>query len=312
MTEEHAVARNFDEWSALVSTSFVPLNAEPVRTGAFSGKLTGQRFGDMVMTRIAAAPHAVLRASESISCDDRPHYKLSFQRTGYGLLIQDGREVVIGPGQFAIYDTSRPYTLAFDKSFATDVLMFPRERLGLEEWRVAQMTATLLGEQHGLPSAVAQFVANCGQMLPQLHQSTGHSLLSNVVDLLKTVLSEQMYTSGSIAHMKTTDDRNYRMILQYIHDHLAEQQLTPKLIADAHFMSLRSLHQLFEGTGNTVAATIRRLRLEGCRHDLADPSQHQTPVASIGARWGISDPAHFSRIFRQAYGVSPTMYRKQH
>ncbi|MDN6411627.1 MAG: helix-turn-helix domain-containing protein [Yaniella sp.] len=312
MTDEQAVARNFDEWGALVSTSFVTLNAEPVRSGAFSGRIVGQRLGDLVMTRIAASPHAVLRSSESISSDDNPHYKLSFQRTGYGLLMQDGREVVIGPGQFAIYDTSRPYILAFDKTFATDVLMFPRGRLGLDERQVSQMTATLLGEQRGLSSAVAQFVTNCGQMLPELNQSTGHSLASNVIDLLRTVLSQEMYSSDSTAHMKSADKRKASTILRYIHDNLAEQQLTPKFIADAHFMSLRSLHHLFEKTGNTVAATIRTLRLERCRNDLTDPGKRETPVASIGARWGIVDPAHFSRIFRQAYGVSPTVYRKQH
>ena len=73
---------------------------------------------------------------------------------------------------------------------------------------------------------------------------------------------------------------------------------------------MRTLHQIFEGSGETVAGEIRRRRIEKCRLDLADPGQRQTPVAAIGARWGLSDPAHFSRLFRSAVGQPPAGYRR--
>ena len=31
-------------------------------------------------------------------------------------------------------------------------------------------------------------------------------------------------------------------------------------------------------------------------------------MAAIGARWGYPDPAHFSRLFKSVYGVSPRDY----
>jgi AraC-like DNA-binding protein len=33
-------------------------------------------------------------------------------------------------------------------------------------------------------------------------------------------------------------------------------------------------------------------------------------VSAIAARWGLVDPAHFSRRFRAAYGVPPLEYRR--
>lgn len=33
------------------------------------------------------------------------------------------------------------------------------------------------------------------------------------------------------------------------------------------------------------------------------------PYLVIGARWGYPDPAHFSRLFKSAYGVGPRDYR---
>uniref|UniRef100_UPI003F5A6FE7 AraC family transcriptional regulator n=1 Tax=Streptomyces asoensis TaxID=249586 RepID=UPI003F5A6FE7 len=39
--------------------------------------------------------------------------------------------------------------------------------------------------------------------------------------------------------------------------------------------------------------------------DLADPAMHHFPVGAIGGRWGFADPAHFSRLFKTVYGMSP-------
>ena len=66
---------------------------------------------------------------------------------------------------------------------------------------------------------------------------------------------------------------------------------------------------LFETQQTTVADWIRQRRLERCRRDLADPGLRAKPVGAIAARWGLTNPAHFSRLFRAAYGVPPRAYR---
>jgi AraC-like DNA-binding protein len=59
-----------------------------------------------------------------------------------------------------------------------------------------------------------------------------------------------------------------------------------------------------------VAGWIRQRRLERCRTDLADPLLRTMPVSAIAARRGLPDPAHFSRLFRGAYGQPPADYRR--
>jgi AraC-like DNA-binding protein len=98
-------------------------------------------------------------------------------------------------------------------------------------------------------------------------------------------------------------------IHDFIQQRLADPGLTPETIAAAHGISTRHLYKLFEEQGLTVAAWIRERRLERCRHDLTDPRLLSRPVQGVAARWGFSDPAHFSRLFRAAYGVSPRSYR---
>jgi transcriptional regulator GlxA family with amidase domain len=45
------------------------------------------------------------------------------------------------------------------------------------------------------------------------------------------------------------------------------------------------------------------------RRDLEDPAFHHRSVAVLAARWGFFDAAHFSRVFRQHYGYSPSQRR---
>lgn len=96
----------------------------------------------------------------------------------------------------------------------------------------------------------------------------------------------------------------------FIEQHLGEQGLTPGAIAVAHHISVRCLHRLFEPQNTTVAAWIRHRRLERCRKELADPALGALPVSAVAARWGLTESAHFSRLFRATYGMAPTDYRR--
>ena len=85
--------------------------------------------------------------------------KLGLQLRGYSVVAQDGREAALTPGDFAIYDTSRPYDLYFDDSFRMLVVMFPRGvaavaprrhrfahgLTGLRRQGLGSLTSTLLG-----------------------------------------------------------------------------------------------------------------------------------------------------------------------
>jgi AraC-like DNA-binding protein len=44
--------------------------------------------------------------------------------------------------------------------------------------------------------------------------------------------------------------------------------------------------------------------------DLLTAALAARPVSAIAARWGLVDPAHFSRLFRATYGVPPLDYRR--
>jgi AraC-like DNA-binding protein len=60
----------------------------------------------------------------------------------------------------------------------------------------------------------------------------------------------------------------------------------------------------------SVSRWIRTRRLERCRADLRNPALSDLTVTSIALRRGFTDPAHFSRLFRAAFGTTPSQYRR--
>jgi len=97
-----------------------------------------------------------------------------------------------------------------------------------------------------------------------------------------------------------------------IEDRLGDEDLNPDQIAREINVSTRTLYRLFEAEGLTIAGWIRQRRLEHCRQDLFSDSSESTTISAIGVRWGLPDAAHFSRLFKSAYGVSPREFRAMH
>lgn len=305
----HQLTHSFEKWANIVSSSFVPLNSESHRTRTFTGRLNGRTFGDIAVNTIEADPHTVIRHADLIETECPAFYKIGFQHSGQGLLLQDGKEIAVRPGQFVLYDTSRPYTLSFEKHFTTSVLMVPRNRLELESQDFSQLTASRLGERHQLSAPIFQLMEYVGHDLNEIDDGPGNRLISTITELLQTVFDQELHP------VRRHNVNNHKVrttlmaILDYIEEHLEHSWLTPQHIADAHYLSLRSLYLLFEDNDMTVSATIRAKRLERCRRELLRPSQATTSIAAIGARWGFHDPAYFSRVFSQTYGTSPSQFR---
>jgi AraC-like DNA-binding protein len=306
--------QRFDYWKHALSDTFVPLEvSSPSGDADFRGRLRGCELGSLRLIEVRAEPHTARRTARLVQEAPAGCYKIGVQLRGTSVLIQDGREAVLTPGDFALYDTDRPYTLALDNHRML-VLVFPRDMLGLPQSRVASLTATRLpSEGAGMASLIGPFLVRVADLLDEVDSQgpgVGLRLAGNVVDLLGTVLAEQLDCGP--ADPDTAHRATMLQITAFIEEHLADPDLAPAQIAAAHNISLRQLHKLFHASGTTVAGWIRQRRLEHCSHDLRDPGCTTRSVTAVGARWGYPDPAHFSRLFKATYGVGPRDYRASH
>ena len=86
-----------------------------------------------------------------------------------------------------------------------------------------------------------------------------------------------------------------------------ENTLSVGELATAVGVSRRQLERVFlEKAKSSPALVYRRLRLERARHLLL---QTKAPLIEIALEVGFENASHFARLFRKAYGVSPTALR---
>ena len=302
-----SVASSFDHWKHLVAESFVPLAAQTADVDGFRGEMRSRVLDRMSIVEVTATSHEVHRTPALIARAHERYFKLNLQLEGTGLLVQDNREAVLRPGDLAIYDTSRPYTLTFEEQARMMVVMFPCDALALPADYVGQLAAVRMAGSAGLSGIVGQFIRQLSENLDVLSGPSGSRLAANALDLVSTMLHAEM----DIAPDRMKPQALLAVsIREYIEANLADPLLSPATIAAAHFISTRHLHNVFHESGTTVASWIRSQRLEGARRDLRDPLHAGKSVGAVAAHWGFLDAAHFSRTFRDAFGVPPSDWRR--
>ncbi|MFD0592018.1 helix-turn-helix transcriptional regulator [Catellatospora coxensis] len=83
-------------------------------------------------------------------------------------------------------------------------------------------------------------------------------------------------------------------------------------MAATHNISVRHLYAVLSRSGISLGDWIRTRRLAECRRELAGPNGRLRTIAAIGRSWGFTDATHFSKVFKQAYGISPRAWRDEH
>jgi AraC-like DNA-binding protein len=297
-------------WVTASSELFVPLECRPHDRASFGGLLQAGVVGPLALSRLEVSPHTIRRTAALAADTDGDRYKLSLLLAGQALVVQDGREAVLRPGDFALYDCSRPYTLEGTGDFRMIVCMLPRASLGIEPARVGRMTATRIRGDGGIAWAVAPFLERlAGLAIRGDVLEARDRVVESVVELVESLCASAI--ESDMGHGPSSRAELLLRARAHAQSRLGDPSLVPGEIAAAVHVSKRYLHRLFEEDGSTVSGWIRQLRLEACRRDLADPSRRGETVTSIGARWGLTNPAHLSRLFRDEFGVSPTEYRAE-
>lgn len=95
-------------------------------------------------------------------------------------------------------------------------------------------------------------------------------------------------------------------VVDHIYDHL-EEDIDLDRLAEVACLSRFHWHRIYTAMrGETVAATVKRLRLQRAADRLANSD---APVGEIARRAGYGALEAFSRAFKAGYGQSPAAYR---
>ncbi|MFJ3582200.1 helix-turn-helix domain-containing protein [Streptomyces sp. NPDC090127] len=230
---------------------------------------------------------------------------------------QDGRTAEPAAGALVLWDTTRPHVVDFPSGAWATVCLVPRGVLAVTDDQLVRVTATVVPADGPVASLVWPLLLRLATTAEHCPARVADQLAGNVVDLLATLIVERAEegdggageSRGSWAASGVPRDARTVDIRAFVDRNLGDPGLAPENIAAAHHISVRTLHKLFEAEGVTVARLIQRRRLEECAQDLARGDGSAYGVSEVGRRWGFGNAAHFSRVFRAAYGVPPSAWR---
>ncbi|MGI6786451.1 MAG: helix-turn-helix domain-containing protein [Gleimia sp.] len=295
---------DISQWRARSSQQFGKMTITPYADN-FKAKLGHAQVGDIHLFDMTTPPHRVERGATSILDTDPHTYKLSLQIEGRTILSQFDRECILEPGNMAIYHSRVPYTLDYPDAQRSLVMQFPSEHVQFPPSAIQHITARTISRDDRLGTFAIPLFEQLAANFEALEGPHAGALLHSAIDILVAVLAEEL---ASEEEQKTA---LVRKAIEYIDSHLSDPDLGPASIANALYVSVRHLHSQFAVTGQSVGSYIKTARMERIRRDLANPLKTGDSVREIGERYGVTSPAHLSRIFKAAYGETPREYRKR-
>jgi AraC-like DNA-binding protein len=300
--------QRFDQWRDLVRQSCGPLKVLPGGGDFAGGTIMKGLLGGMHVSVIDADPHSVVRTERLIRSADGEFVYLCGVLEGSARVEQGDRQAVGGAGELISFDSTRPYTLTMPEKFRMIALMFPHKMVGLTPSGTRSLTAKEWPGRSGVEALLFQLLSGLSCPHSELSPTAADSLGTSVASLVSSLFAERLHLAG--AEPCAARQALMLRVQAFGRQHLADPRLDPQMLAQRHGVSLRYLQNLFQEQGTSPARWIRDERLTRCHEDLRTPQSAHLTVATIGERWGLPGPSHFTRLFRDRYGVTPSDFRK--
>lgn len=219
---------------------------------------------------------------------------------------QNDAVVVLKPGDSTLIDSAAPWSSDCLGDCIRLYLRVPR-------WLIEdRLRTTMLPSARRISVATApggtlfRLATSLYREADGLNREEGAAMLEAYFGVLSGCLGIPRTDTGA-----GNSDRILACIETFIEGHLAESTLGPIEVAAAVGISVRHAHRLFAKKGCTIGDWIRQRRLERCRADLAAPRSRERTITDIAFGWGFSESAHFSRSFKQQFGICPRTFRSQ-
>jgi len=297
-------AERSEAWSEVLAATHLPWRSVPGPAAEPAAPAWVNRvvLGDGSLVDCGCAPCRGVRGRVEIASTDGEFVGVLMNRGGREVLAQDGRAAELTAGEVVVWDSRRAAEFTVLEPLRKRTLFLPREELAALCPHWDRLTAVGLARRSpAVPLLVAHLQA-LSELVPTLDRAAAAAARNAAVELLAASLRPDA-KPGRIALRAAL----HALATEHVERHLGDPTLMPETIARALHVSLRSLQLAFEEQEDSVAAFVRRRRLARARADLLR-DEHAT-VTEIAFRWGFVDSGHFARVFKRAYGETPSAAR---
>lgn len=268
--------------------------------GPFAARALIWRIGGVIVVRQTTDAVSWRRSAERVRADRVDYIYINYHYTGR-FTIDAGHSIRRGgAGALFAVDMRQPVGID-DEAMRKIYVAMPRRALldrldgydphgmVLDGAATALLGATLNGVCDALPRMTAAQVPMTEQLL---------------LDLVARTLLAGLRDRGT---RNTREDELASRVHAYIDAHLGDMLDVPTLCQQIG-VSRSNLYRAFGAEGG-VLRQIQARRLRRLRALLLDPSETRS-VAELALAHGFADKSHFTRLFKQAFGLTPGAFRR--
>jgi AraC-like DNA-binding protein len=162
-------------------------------------------------------------------------------------------------------------------------------------------------------SAEAREFAIAERMLTDIFEDAGEladHIAQILIDSALLVLSDAIKgRSNGAPSRQSLSDKRLQDVLRYIEIHLSDPKLSIATVAKGCGISPRYLSFLLSLHGTPFSTLVWESRLKIAGQWLATSKPGEASISEIAYRVGFKSSAHFSRMFKRAFNMSPRQYR---
>jgi len=304
-TDDVAPRDRAPQWCEWVFSHFGGLRSDLYGDTVFDGHIAASHAGDVILTRLEANRHRVLRTPSMARTSETAYLKIVAPWQGSATVQQQGREACARDGAWVIYDTTGAYEIENPERVDHLIVMVPKEGITERGLRFDGVMARRLGTS-GISRVALETMRNTYQELPNMSAAAAQGAGELIKQLVRLSLQELSGVETAVTQREALRER----IRIYVHQHLRDPSLGADSVASALAVSRRQLYRACAGADFSLEQYIIGKRLENARADLAKPRDTRT-IAAVAASWGFKDQTHFARRFRAAYGELPGQWRRR-
>ncbi|MGZ5054288.1 MAG: AraC-like ligand-binding domain-containing protein [Methylobacter sp.] len=273
-----------------------------------SQDLTIYPWGNLQLSTIQSSAISLERVAKEPYLNSQDAYFAVMLVAGDYRLEQNGREVLLQPGDMTIYDATRPHRIHCPGEFNKLILSIPRPVLRDRIAEIDRCTALRIPGAQGIGSVASNFLHSSAIHAEQLQAHEFSSISDHALDLLALAITSVRPVDFNLSRSQSV---SLNRIKTFIEQNLRDADLCTGLIARNTGFSARYINHLLETEGTSLMRYVWKRRLENCRKDMLNPVYRSHRLSDIAFRWGFNDTAHFSRAFKQQFGCSPREFRQQ-
>ena len=300
-------------WAAQYCAQFDRAELLPADLDRFDAQMHVSELGPLRFARLACGGSAIDRkpAEAALPGIATAHsYTVIVQISGTGTLAQYGQSAQLQPGDLALCDNAAPHMHRMDEQSELILLRVPADTLREHLPAAEHFCGHPLRAAESMTSIATSLVNNlCRQVEGELPVAVQACLAHQALEMI--ALSYTLAFDNLIAASPAVGGRHAKARL-FIEQNLRDPELGPRTIARALQVSSRYLRMIFASASESVSSYILRRRLEETARQLADPRWRGRSICEIAFGWGFNSAPHFSRSFRERFGMSPRQYRTRH